>query len=56
LWVEDKAECLAQRVVELLQGQDWSSLSEQGRQLVASRFTWEASAAQLEQYLTGERY
>jgi glycosyltransferase involved in cell wall biosynthesis len=55
LWEEDEAECLAQRVVELLQGQGWSSLSEQGRQLVVKGFTWEASAAQLEQYLTGER-
>lgn len=52
LWVEDKAESLAQRVVELLQGQGWSNLSEQGRQFVSTRFTWEASAAKLEQYLT----
>lgn len=51
LWVEDDPHLLAKRVVELLQGHDWSWLSENGRRLVAERFTWEGSAAQLEQHL-----
>jgi glycosyltransferase involved in cell wall biosynthesis len=51
LWVEDAPHLLAKRVVELLQGHNWSWLSEEGRKLVAERFTWEGSAAQLDQHL-----
>jgi len=51
LWVEDDAHMFAKRVCDLLQGSDWKRLSVAGRRLVAARFTWEASVAQLEQYL-----
>lgn len=51
LWVEDDPYLFANRVAELLQGHNWSWLSEEGRKLVAERFTWEGSAEQLEQHL-----
>jgi glycosyltransferase involved in cell wall biosynthesis len=51
LWVEDNPACLAQKVVDLLLAKDWAYLSEQGKKLVETRFTWEASVEQLEQYL-----
>ncbi len=51
LWIEDEPQLFAKRVVALLQGQDWSKLSEEGRHLIAERFSWEGSVAQLEQYL-----
>ena len=51
LWVEDDPHLFAQRVAELLQGHNWSWLSEEGRKLVAERFTWEGSVAHLEQNL-----
>lgn len=53
LWVEDDAHKFAKRVCDLLDGIDWEKLSAEGRRLVAERFTWEASAAQLEQHLIG---
>jgi len=51
LRVEDAPDLLAKRVVELLQGHDWSRLSEEGRRLIAERFSWEDSVAQLENHL-----
>lgn len=51
LWVEDDPYQFAKRVVELLQGIGWTKLSEEGRRLVAKRFSWEGSATQLEQHL-----
>lgn len=51
LWVEDDADLLAKRVCDLLQGQGWERMSEDGRILVAERFTWEGSVAQLERHL-----
>lgn len=51
LWVEDEPHQLAQRVVELLQGHEWSRISEEGRKFATERFSWEGSAAQLERHL-----
>jgi len=51
LWVEDDPHMFAKRVCDLLHGSDWKRLSVEGRRLVAASFTWEASSAQLEQYL-----
>jgi len=51
LWVEDEPHLLAQRVVALLQGRDWTRLSDEGRRLVAENFSWEGSVAQLERHL-----
>lgn len=51
LWVEDGADLLAKRVCDLLQGRGWKKMSETGRMLVAERFTWEGSVAQLERHL-----
>jgi len=51
LWVEDESAMLAQRVCELLRGQNWEKLSIDGRQLVIENFSWESSANQLERHL-----
>jgi glycosyltransferase involved in cell wall biosynthesis len=51
LWVEDEPDQFASRVVALLQGRDWSNLSQEGQRFVAERFTWERSVQQLEQHL-----
>jgi glycosyltransferase involved in cell wall biosynthesis len=51
LWVEDEASMLAQRICELLRGQNWNTLSNEGRKLAMERFSWENSAAQLERHL-----
>ena len=50
-WVEDEPLQFAQKVVELLQGRGWATLSEEGRNLVIERFSWEGSVAQLEQQI-----
>lgn len=51
LWVEDEPNIFASRVVALLRGEDWHRLSEEGRKLVEERFSWECSAAELEQHI-----
>jgi len=51
LWVEDEPGRFAGKVVALLQGREWSELSQEGQRFVAERFTWERSARQLEQHL-----
>jgi glycosyltransferase involved in cell wall biosynthesis len=51
LWVEDEPLLIAERIVALLQGRDWPRLSEGGRNLIAEQFSWERSAAQIEQTL-----
>jgi glycosyltransferase involved in cell wall biosynthesis len=51
LWIEDLPTLFAKRVVQLLQGNGWSELSEEGRRLASERFSWEDSAAQLERQL-----
>jgi glycosyltransferase involved in cell wall biosynthesis len=51
LWVEDEPKEFANRVVELLQGENWNTLSENGRKLVEKRFSWEQSAVDIENYV-----
>jgi len=51
LWVEDDPHLLAQRVLSLLQGHNWSQLSKEGRRFAAEHFSWKGSVAQLERYL-----
>ena len=51
LWVEDEPAKFAYRIVELLQGENWSQLSEEGRKFVIERFSWEGSAAELERHI-----
>ena len=51
LWVEDEPKQFAQRVVELLQGDRWINLSEEGRKFVVEYFSWEDSAVQLDQHI-----
>lgn len=48
LWIEDDPVEFANRVVALLHGESWARLSEGGKRLVAKRFSWECSAAQLQ--------
>jgi len=51
LWVEDAPQLLAKRVCDLLNGSDWSRMSAQGRELTTENFSWQGSAANLEQHL-----
>ncbi|MDP2830261.1 MAG: glycosyltransferase [Sulfuricellaceae bacterium] len=51
LWVEDDPYQLAKRIVELLQGHEWTRISEEGRKFATERFSWEGSAVQLERHL-----
>lgn len=51
LWIEDETNLFAEKVCDLLQGQDWKKMSVNGRLLVAERFTWEDSVGQLERHL-----
>jgi glycosyltransferase involved in cell wall biosynthesis len=55
LWAESTPDKLAMRVVELLRGQNWSSLSRQGRAHVRTSFDWDTSAALLEQHAASVR-
>lgn len=50
-WVEDDPLLFAHKIVELLQGYRWETLSEEGIKLVSERFSWEGSVAQLEQQI-----
>jgi glycosyltransferase involved in cell wall biosynthesis len=50
-WVEDDPLQFAQKVVGLLQGREWTTLSEEGRKLVIEQFSWESSVAILEQQI-----
>lgn len=49
LWIEDKPDAFAQKVVELLKGYAWDRLSTNGRRLVEQRFSWKVSALATEQ-------
>ncbi len=49
LWVADNAVEFGDRVVSLLRGQEWKTISENGRAFVAEHFSWERSAEILEQ-------
>jgi|ERR1700733_1881875 len=53
LWVADNALEFADRVVSLLRGQEWKSMSDKGRSFVAEHFSWERSAKILEQCIYG---
>jgi glycosyltransferase involved in cell wall biosynthesis len=55
IWVEDDPEAFAGRVVTLLRGEGWRTLSEEGRQLVEKTFSWERSAAALEAHIAAVR-
>ena len=55
LWAESTADKLATRVVELLRGQNWSRLSQEGRSHVLRSFDWDTSAALLEQHAASVR-
>ncbi len=48
LWIEDDPYQFTKRVIELLQGKGWSTLSKEGRKFVLENFSWEESVAQLE--------
>lgn len=47
----DDAEKFAAKVCELIRGENWASLSENGWRFVADHFSWGKSAAQLEDHL-----
>jgi glycosyltransferase involved in cell wall biosynthesis len=51
LWVEDDSQRFADRVVSLLRGEGWATMSRAGRTLVATRYSWARSAGQLEAYI-----
>lgn len=51
LWVADEPGQFAAHVVSLLRGEQWLQLSQAGRRLVAQRFSWQQSAAELEEQL-----
>jgi len=53
LWVADDPKAFAGRVVSLLRGESWRTLSEEGRRFVGKTFSWERSAATLEQHISG---
>ena len=55
IWVEDDPEAFDGRVVTLLRGEGWRTLSEEGRQLVEKTFSWERSAAALEAHIAAVR-
>jgi glycosyltransferase involved in cell wall biosynthesis len=51
LYVADHPVEFADKVVALLKGDRWNELSQNGRRFVVENFTWERSAAKLEQIL-----
>jgi glycosyltransferase involved in cell wall biosynthesis len=51
LYVADSSEEFAERVVTLLNGDGWMTLSENGRKFVVENFAWQKSAAKLESIL-----
>ncbi len=55
IWVEDEPAAFARRIVALLRGEEWDRLSREGAKLVAERFSWDRSGAQLEEHLAGLR-
>jgi len=52
LWAADTPDEIADRVVSLLNRQQWNSFSENGRQFVQENFQWKHSAEALEATLT----
>jgi glycosyltransferase involved in cell wall biosynthesis len=55
LWAESTADKLSMRVVELLRGQNWASLSREGRAHVRTSFNWDTSATLLEKHAASVR-
>jgi glycosyltransferase involved in cell wall biosynthesis len=51
LWVEDKPDIFANRVVSFLRGENWYQFSNSGRELVEKKFSWKNSVEQLNQYI-----
>ncbi|MFA6455534.1 MAG: glycosyltransferase [Bacteroidota bacterium] len=51
LWVEDTPELFANHVIELLHGDNWNTLSEEGRKLIGQDFSWEKSALELDDHI-----
>ncbi len=51
LWVEDEPSKFAKRVLDLLDGNGWETLSTQGLNLVRDKFSWENSVVQLEKHM-----
>jgi glycosyltransferase involved in cell wall biosynthesis len=51
LWVADDPVSFASRVTELLRGDDWSRMSEEGRAFAAADFPWSRSAEALERFV-----
>jgi glycosyltransferase involved in cell wall biosynthesis len=51
LYVTDDPREFAKNVVSLLVAERWNELSENGRRFVGDRFSWESSAAKLEQIM-----
>lgn len=47
LWVEDEPDKFANRVIDLLNGNGWNFIAENGINLTETKFTWEKSASQL---------
>lgn len=47
LWYEDQPEKFAARVAELLHGDGWSKLSQEGRKFALDNFSWENSGRKL---------
>lgn len=51
LWVEDEPSKFAKRILDLLDGNGWKSISNQGLNLAKSRFSWEKSVSQLDEQI-----
>lgn len=51
LYVADNPEEFADRVIELLKGDRWNELSQNGRRFVQENFTWSGSGLKLERIL-----
>jgi glycosyltransferase involved in cell wall biosynthesis len=49
LYIADEPQEFAERVVSLLQGENWNQLSAAGRQFIVTNNTWDVSAKMLEQ-------
>lgn len=51
LWVEDDPAAMASRVCELLRGQGWSQMADEGWMFVRSHFSWEHNLSKFERRL-----
>jgi glycosyltransferase involved in cell wall biosynthesis len=55
LYVEDAPECMADKIVSLLQGEQWNKLSVNGRKFVNEKFRWDISVKKFEELLYANR-